>query len=231
MSEIKNKTLSVVVTHDSVFFIDSDPKLTFSNSGQKEILDFISNLHAGDYIDYNIKVVNAGNKFIISDNDRHLQSEDFLTGCTKFTGQNIYVKFIQHFSELNTSNHISALIDHYYYLKEKDVIHLHFEKGNMYIYIKQNGLFILYNNYEIGIESDVLYFCNLAFDTINEPVKEGNKWVLSGKIDVESEIYKSLLRYFPEFTFVDVPFYSKDQNSGEKGHYHFFHYLNLTCAS
>jgi hypothetical protein len=158
-----------------------------------------------------------------------LENEEYITGCTKFTGQNIYVKFIQHFSEVKADFHISALIDHHYYLKERDVIHLHFEKDFMYVYIKQNGLFILFNIYEIGNVADVLYFCNLAFDTLNDQVKESNKWILSGKIDVNSQIHKNIISYFPEFNFAHVPL--RTVNTGEKGHYHFFHYLNLTCGS
>ena len=231
MSELKNKTLSAVVTHDSVFFMGMDKDYTLIKTGQKEIFEFIASLHSGEFVEYDIKIVNAGNKFVFSDNSKFSENEDFLVGCCKFTGQNIYVKFIQHFAELKTDNHIAALIDHYYYLTDRNVIHFHFEQDAMFVYIKQNGLFILFNIFDITNEADLLYFSNLSFEAINDEVTADNRWVISGKIDPQAQKYKTLIKYFPGFQFLELPENFEKSMTANKGYHHFLHYLNLTCAS
>lgn len=227
----KNKTLSAVITSDSVLSVIIDDDSVIYDSTTYPVDEFISKKHAGDFIDYQIKILSATDKFVISDNSNYEDHEDFSVGCQKFTGQNIFVKFIQHFKELNTSVHVCALLDHYYYLSEKEVIHLHFEKNAMHLYIKQNGLFILYNVYNVENEIDVLYFCNLAFDSLNEQLKPENLWVLSGWIDKDSIYEKTLLKYFPSFTYIKTPISFVGGPSKLNNHYFFLHYLNQLCES
>jgi hypothetical protein len=223
------KTLSAVITPDSVLSVIIDHNYTIHKAQNFEIEDFISKIHSGDFIDYQLNLVNAGNKFIHSDNAVYQSHEDFSVGLQKFTGQDIFVKFIQHADELKTEKHVSALIDHYYYLQEKDVIHLHFEKQSMHVYIKQNGFFILYNVFTIENANDVLYFCNLAFESINDEIKPNNKWMLSGLIDQNSVFETIILKYFPSFSYVKIPVTLDKTMKESKSHYYFLHYLNLVC--
>ncbi|HMP29222.1 MAG TPA: DUF3822 family protein [Saprospiraceae bacterium] len=229
MQNKNNKTLSAVLTPDSVLSVIIDPIFKIYAIQDYAIENFISKYHSGDFIDYDVIILNANNKFIFSDNSTIRSTEDFSVGVQKFTGQNTFVKFIQHIEDLKTTKHVSALIDHYYYLKFQDIIHLHFEQGVMHVYIKQNGLFILYNFYTVENEVDLLYFCNLAFESVNEEIKQDNRWVLSGLIDKGSLFEKTILKYFPSFEYVDIPITYTQELVKYPTHYYFLHYLNILC--
>jgi hypothetical protein len=221
------KTLSAQIDVDGVFcvFISGDNQILET---RRYTFDQYRDL---DKSSYDISSFTTTKKYLFSQNPQTQDTTDFTTAVNKLTGQEVYVKYINPHINISAERHLVTLLDDHYFLEKKNVVHLHFESRYLHFYIRQNGLFIFYNSYEIENETDILYYTSLVFDNLNDDVSKDAHWALSGYIDEGSVFHQKILAHFNDFEFAKIPITFADHLKNQSAHYYFIHFLNGRCAS
>jgi len=229
VAPLKNELLSALIGVDSVFYAIFDQGFSLKSCNTVEIKAFQNLLSSSEIV--SLVSLDMTNKFILSDNNVVSPSESFDIIVDKFTGTIVYCKHLQHpLLKLNPDKHFVTAIDHYYYLLEKDVFHLHFDLNILHIYYKKDNQFMFYNNYEIATSDDVLYFVELVCQANNIEINVELKLNLSGMVDDDSAYVKMLSQFFYKIEMA-VPKDLRFKDFGKlKSHYFFGHIINLSCA-
>ena len=225
----QNEVLSALIGADSVFYSIFDQDFTLKACNTVYYKVFQELLVAANFDSF--VSLDMSNKFILSDNSSVSPSESFDIVVDKFTGSNIFCKHLQHpLLNLNPEKHFVTAIDHHYYLLEKEVFHIHFDLNFIHIYLKKDGQFKFYNNYEVSTSDDVLYFVSLVCQTNDVEIKSNSSIFLSGMVDEKSEYVKLLSKFYYNIKFAN-PIDPRFKNFANfKSHFFLGHIINLSCA-
>lgn len=117
------------------------------------------------------------------------------TRIDKLSGVSQYVLYHSE-NELKPTVHFLTTLDHYYFLNEESVCHIHFRGGSLIIYLKLAGNLCDFKIEKFKTAEDVLYMLSEITDSINENDKNKLNVNLSGDISDTSEIYNKLAIYY-----------------------------------
>jgi hypothetical protein len=225
----QNEVLSALLGVDSVFYaiFDEGHELKACNTVAYSVFqNLLSSASIQSFVSMDMT-----NKFILSDNSIVSPSESFDIVIDKFTGSSIFCKHLQHpLLNLNPDKHFVTALDHHYYLLEKDVLHVHFDLNCLHIYLKRDGHFIFYNNYEISTSDDVLYFVALVCQTNDVEVTSDSSLLLSGMVDEDSQYVKLLSKFYYNVKLAQPKHSKFNKFAHFKSHYFLGHIINLSCA-
>jgi hypothetical protein len=124
------------------------------------------------------------------------------------------------------TKHFSTIINKEYFGKLGNVMHCHYRENKLLMYVATDGTMLFYNQFEIENEADCVYYMNLCMQTLKLNQEKLNI-VLSGLIDVQSTIYKTISIYFQNIEFADHSLNISNEEKFKKSFY-FDHYINLS---
>ncbi len=127
----------------------------------------------------------------------------------------------------NTENlkHFSTIINDHFKYHSSMVCYAHFGKNNVVVCITGLDGYKFYNQYEIETASDVLYYVKAVLQNTDTDESMVNIMV-GGYIEEQSEIYKTLYRYFKHVSKAEGQNFAA-KNETINPHSYFDHYLNI----
>jgi hypothetical protein len=123
--------------------------------------------------------------------------------------------------------HLSTVLANYYYPYSACKLIACVDDSKLHVMYAKDTKFLYYNQFDCVHENDYLYFIKLAYNEMKlNP--ESSPLELSGKVDMESPIYKLLQGYIRNINFMQSSVLNvKDLRYKAKQHY----YLDLFATS
>ena len=123
--------------------------------------------------------------------------------------------------------HLSTVLANYYYPYTAGRLVACVDNSKLHLMYAKDRKFLFYNQFDCVHENDYLYFIRLAFNEMKLNL-ESSPLELSGKVDMESPIYKLLQGYIRNIDFMQSSVLDvKDLRYKAKQHY----YLDLFATS
>ena len=228
--EYNNTILSVIFKADNFVFVIFDP--------DNRILCHHSHNELGSYQAVLDQYQPALIKNAVKTNlFGHFASEDSIKSqysnlnVDKMTGQDIWCAYdVSMLPKSIPTRHFSTLVNHHFFIRNKRLMHIHFDENEMHVYVVKKGEMILYYVFPFDGSGDLLYYHTLVVEGLGINTAE-TPLILSGLIEEGSKAYQTISSYHADIRFANTPRYTVNSSISELKPHHFLdHIVNIECV-